>query len=130
LAIPFLATYKSEEYGAILQQWHKSGGSLVELERASFDWDHAEVATWICAEWDLPEIIASAIGGHHGADGDAYDCPPPVALAAFIRETGETFGADALVEAAGTRYGLASDRVNELVESSFAKARELAQLLN
>jgi HD-like signal output (HDOD) protein len=129
LAIPFLARHKPKEYGAVLLKWHTTGGNLVELERAEFDWDHAEVATWICADWNLPEIIASAIGGHHAADDDDYDCPAPVALAAFIRETEETLGLDALAAAAQSRYGIDPERVDELVESSFAKAEDLARLL-
>jgi len=129
LAIPFLARNKPQEYGAVLEKWHATGADLVELERAVFEWDHAEVATWICAEWNLPEIIASAIGGHHATGNGAYNCPAPVALAAFIRETEEILGLDALAKAAHEHYGIAPERVSELVESSFAKAQDLARLL-
>ncbi|MCP3898638.1 MAG: HDOD domain-containing protein, partial [Desulfobacteraceae bacterium] len=55
MALPFLACQRSDEYNVILEKWHHDGGDLAELEKEMLKWDHAEVATWICNEWGLPE---------------------------------------------------------------------------
>ena len=47
MALPFLACHRSEEYDPIFKKWHLEGGDLTKLEREIFQWDHAEVATWI-----------------------------------------------------------------------------------
>jgi HD-like signal output (HDOD) protein len=129
MAVPFLATRDPENYGRILEQWHDKGGSLCDLERGLFGWDHAEVATWMCDEWDFPENIAAAIGQHHGARYEGYEPLAPVSLVALLREREETLGVDALVEEAHTMYGIPADRVRRLLESSFEKADALAQLI-
>ncbi len=129
MALPFLAHHRAEEYGPLLEQWHVSGGDLALQERDKLGQDHAEIATWLCSEWDLPENIASAIGGHHDPQNKAYDCPPPVALVAWIRESEEDSGVESLIEAAHAHYGLPVEKVNELVESSFRDADEFAKLM-
>jgi HD-like signal output (HDOD) protein len=129
MAVPFLSTRDPENYGRILEQWHQEGGSLCDLERGLFDWDHAEVATWMCDEWDFPENIAASIGQHHGARYEGYEPPAPVSLVALLREREETLGVDALIEEARSRYGVPADRMKQLVESSFEKGSALAQLI-
>jgi HD-like signal output (HDOD) protein len=129
LAIPFLVSQMPDEYGPILEEWHTGGRDLIELERGVFEWDHAEVATWICHKWDLPENIASAIGGHHNDKDTDYSCPPPVSLVSNIRETEEKPGVEALIEAAKSRYGLAAEETREIVESSFQSSEDLLQLM-
>jgi HD-like signal output (HDOD) protein len=129
MALPFLAQQNPEEYESILKQWNDGEGEIIELERSRFEWDHAEVATWICNEWDLPESIASAVGGHHGGDEQIYDCPPPVSLVAHIRENEQMPCIEALIEDAHSKYGMSVQRVNELIETSFQNAEELARLM-
>lgn len=128
LAIPFLASTRSDTYGPILERWHNEpDSSLAALEREAFDWDHAEVATWILEDWKLPESLASAIGGHHGADNTLYDCPPPVALAGCLREEEREAGETALVNDAVARFGLQEAEVRELLETSFDQAGAMAR---
>jgi len=129
MAVPFLATQDPENYGPILERWHKEGGNLCELEREVFDWDHAEVATWMCNEWDFPESIAAAIGGHHGTQVEGYEPLAPVTLVALLGENEETLGVDALIAEANSRYGLPVEEMGKLVESSFEKGDALAQLI-
>ncbi|MCP4600410.1 MAG: HDOD domain-containing protein [Proteobacteria bacterium] len=129
LAIPFLVSQKPKEYGPVLKKWHDGNQDLIKLEQEAFEWDHAEVATWICHKWDLPENIASAIGGHHKTKDSEYDCPPPVSLVANIRETEESLGLETLIEMADSQYGIPSAQTEELVESSFKKSEDLIQLM-
>ena len=129
-AIPFLVVGRPAEYGSILEQWQSSEEDLFQLERTHFDWDHAEVGTWLCSEWDLPENIASAIGGHHRNDDDLYDCPAPVSLVAVLREGGKENGEEVLIENARSQHGLSKDKVQELISSSFQDAENILRLMN
>jgi len=129
MAIPFLAAQHGDEYGPILDRWRQGDGDLAELERQALGWEHAEVATWLCNEWDLPENMASAIGGHHGDPEGFYDCPPPVALVAHIRESEEASGLEAFAAAASEQHGLPEEEARQLVESSADDAADLARLM-
>ncbi len=130
LALPILVQHRPKAYGPIFEQWLNSDQSLTELEQAAFGWDHAEVATWICSEWDLPENITSAIGGHHGDHNDLYDCPAPVALVAHLRFPDKESDIETLVEITSTEYGIPHDTTRQLIESSFKMAEELARSMS
>ncbi|MBN2318769.1 MAG: HDOD domain-containing protein [Acidobacteria bacterium] len=129
MALPFLVYNRPVDYKPVLEQWYRENSDLAALERTRFSWDHAEVASWICSEWALPEYIASAIGGHHGTRDGMDDAPPPVALVAYLVENEEEDGTDKLVSAANTRYGIPEDRITKIVESSVAAADDLAGLM-
>ena len=90
LAVPFLLHHRPNDYAPIIGTWHEGEAVFLEAERNRFNWDHAEVATWIAQEWDLPPGLASAIGGHHTPDDPAYDCPLPVTLVANLSDTAES----------------------------------------
>ncbi len=129
LALPFLACHRSETYDPIFKKWHLEGGDLAELERDEVEWDHTEVASWICAEWGLPENIAAAIRGHHGADVPDHQALGPVRLVAILREDESNSGVDEMIELAVTQYGLDRETVEAMIEPGFDKARELARLI-
>jgi HD-like signal output (HDOD) protein len=132
MAVPLLAAQNPDRYGPILEQWRAEGGDLCEMEREVYDWDHAEVATWMCNEWDFPENITAAIGGHHGASYDGYDHLAPVSLVAWLREDredGEDIGLDALTTDAISRWDVPIESVRKLIEPSFEKGDALAQLM-
>jgi len=129
LALPFLACHRSDLYDPILKTWHLEGGDLAELEREHFDWDHTEVASWICAEWGLPENIAAAIRGHHGEDIPDYKALAPVRLVSILREEESNSGVDELIEAAVNEYGLNQEVARAMIDPAFEKAGELARLI-
>lgn len=132
MAVPLLAAQHPAQYGPILVRWHTEGGDLCEMEREVYDWDHAEVATWMCQEWDFPENITAAIGGHHGASYDGYDPLAPVSLVAWLREDGEEggdIGLNALTAEAHSRWGIPMGSVQTLIEPSFEKGDALARLM-
>lgn len=73
------------------------------------------------------ETLASAIGGHHGADNTLYDCPPPIALAGYLREEEREAGETAPANDAVARFGQQEDEVRELLETSFEQAGAMAR---
>ena len=131
LALPFLACKKSKEYEPILEKWYLEGGDLAALERQVFDWDHTEVATWICSEWGLPENIALAIKTHHRSSADInYEPLGPVRLVSFIHEdVSSNDGVREMIEEARTGYNISEEKMQTIIESSFEKAEDLAQLI-
>ena len=129
MALPFLACHRSDDYDPILEKWHVEGGDLAELEKEQLDWDHAEVASWICAQWGLPENIAASIRGHHGAEVPDFQALGPVRLVAILREDDANSGIDELIAAAVNDYGLDEETIREMIPPAFEKAKELAKLI-
>jgi HD-like signal output (HDOD) protein len=110
-------------------KWHGGEVPLYELERSAFGWDHAEVATWICSEWDLPENITSAIAAHHPSEKAGDQCPAPAALVAYLRESDARLGVEELIEVAGSRYSISAETARQVVEAAFEKAEEFCRLM-
>ncbi|MCP4723320.1 MAG: HDOD domain-containing protein [Desulfobacteraceae bacterium] len=129
MALPFLACHRSGEYDPIFKKWHLEGGDLVALEREVLDWDHAQVAAWICSEWGLPENIAAAIRGHHGQSVTDYESLGPVRLVAILREDDENSGIEEMVAEARDSYGVPEEKMLALIEPGFEKAKELTRLI-
>jgi len=129
MALPFLACHRTKEYGPILEKWHVQGGDLSQLEREVFEWDHAEVATWICSEWGLPENIAAGIGGHHLENLEEYETLAPVRLVSMLREGDSNSGVDEIILEAESVYNIPEERMQEIIDVSFAKAKELARMI-
>ncbi len=129
LALPFLACHRPDEYDPIFQKWHVEGGDLVEIEQKAVDWDHTEVASWICAEWGMPENIAAAIRGHHGAEAGEYEAMGPVRLVSILREEELNCGVDDLIKTAVNDYGLDEKTLNDIIDPAFEKAGEIARLI-
>ena len=128
MAIPLLLHRKPQEYGPILEQHHHGGEKLEQLENQEFGWDHARVATWMCAEWKFPERLASAIGSHHGTHDEGLAPLPAVQLAAHLREFEEGEGIDEIVERAYDAYCLPKDESAELIRKSFEESAAIERL--
>lgn len=130
MALPFLACHRSDDYDPILKKWHLEGGDLAQLERGSFEWDHAEVAAWICSEWELPENIARAIHNHHDPKLDGHhDTLIPVRIVSILREDQENNGVDEMISTAESVYGISADKLESLIEPCFEKAKDLAKMI-
>jgi HD-like signal output (HDOD) protein len=130
MALPFLACHRSEDYEPIFKKWHLEGGDLARIERESLDWDHAEVATWICSEWELPENIALAIKNHHNPSADEeHETLGPVKLVSILREDESNDGLDEFIAAANDVYNIPNEKMQEIIEPSFIKARDLAKMI-
>lgn len=133
MAIPFLVQQRPDDYIPIIETWHREGSDLSEIERERFDWDHAEVATWICDAWNLPENIASAIGGHHADRDTIYACPIPVKLVAVLREGSDEAQYNAeveeLVHRTSEQFHLPEETTRKVIDESLTRANSLARLI-
>jgi HD-like signal output (HDOD) protein len=130
MALPFLACHRSEDYAPVFKTWHLEGGDLARLERNVVEWDHAEVAAWICSEWELPENIALAINNHHNPElDDDDDTLIPVRLVSILRENEENNGLDEMIETADSAYNISAEKMESLIEPSFEKAKALAKMI-
>jgi HD-like signal output (HDOD) protein len=130
MALPFLACHRSDDYEPIFKTWHIQGGNLARLEREVLEWDHAEVATWICSEWGLPENIALAIRHHHCLETDAgYEVPGPIRLVGMLREEDSNNGVDEIIAQAETLYQIPKEKMQAMIDSSFNNAKDLARMI-
>jgi HD-like signal output (HDOD) protein len=129
MALPFLACHRSQEYDPIFKRWHLEGGDLAALEREYLEWDHAQVAAWICSEWELPENIAAAIRGHHGQSIVDYEPLGPVRLVAILREDDDNSGVEEMIVEAREAYGVPEEKMRDIIAPGFEKAKELARLI-
>lgn len=129
-AVPNLAERRRPEYGEALRSWHEGCKNPAQSERDTFGGDHAEVGRSPSCDWDFPEQLAVVIGTHHGTEEhqDEQSPLPAAGLAAGLREIDEEPAVELLVEMLDTRYGVARDRVVDLIETSFEAATEIARL--
>jgi len=128
MAVPLLAHARKGSYGTLLEEWRHGGPSLERLEQETLGCDHGEIASWLCDLWSLPETLAEAVAGHHGAED--LTCPPAVRIVAWLREGEEGGGVDEAVELAWTEFGVLPDRSMELLQSSARQAETLSALLS
>ncbi|MCF6246675.1 MAG: HDOD domain-containing protein [Desulfobacula sp.] len=130
MALPFLACHRSDDYDAVFKKWHLEGGDLAQLEREVMDWDHGEVATWICSEWGLPENIALAIKNHHDPNADSdHETLGPVRLVSILRENEENNGLDELIAKADSAYNISPEKMEVIIRPAFEKAKDLAKMI-
>jgi HD-like signal output (HDOD) protein len=129
MAVPFLIHEKPNDYGPILEKWHMGNDDLARLERSTFDWDHAEVATWLCHKWGLPENLALAIGESHGTLDLGGQCPPAVMLVSCLRESEEDAGVDLLIDTALHRYNVSRDTAFHCVDDGLQQAEDFIQMM-
>ena len=124
MAIPFLAKCRPDDYRKVWQKEESGEASLAELERGVFGVDHAEVATWMCNEWHLPEALALEIGGHHAPHDPVYHCSAPVHLASLLRYHPENNGHEIFLQAAHGELGIPPEKLQLILERSNAQAEE------
>lgn len=130
MALPFLSCHRSDEYDPIFKKWHLDGGNLAQLEQEVLEWDHPEVATWICSEWGLPENIAQAIKNHHNASGEKDDeTLGPVRLVSILREDESNNGVDEIIAMAEDVYHIPTEKMQSIIDTSFEQAKDLARMI-
>lgn len=130
MALPFLVCNRSDEYDPIFKKWHLEGGDLAQLEREALEWDHAEVASWICAEWEFPENIALAIRHHHGPQADHdHETSGPVRLVSSLGQYDADGGVEEMVYRAETVHNISKEKMQAIIEPSFEKAAEFAHII-
>ncbi len=129
MAIPFLVKQQAGKYIPVLDSWRREAGTdLARLERERFEWDHAEVATWLCDEWSLPETISMAIGEHHGSLDLGGRCPMPVRVVNCVRDFESNSGIDEVTDRAPEELKIEKEKVKVLVDESLEIAEDLFKL--
>ncbi len=123
MAIPLLAQSVGGDYGALLQDWHDNGGQLDGRERDTYGWDHAVVASWLCAEWRFPDSLSAAITGHHGG----AQAPGAVRLVGMLPECDDG-DHDELIETARDTFGARPDDVVGAIQWGEERGAEVAEL--
>ncbi len=128
MAVPILMESKKNAYANVFLEWQKGGGDISVAERDQFEWTHAEVAGWMCEEWNFPDSLVTAVTTHHGAHGDSNVADPAVLLVSLIRGPEDAEGIEALVEHAVSSYNMSSDECMAVVARGFEQGDETAQL--
>lgn len=128
IGIPVLAQVRGEDYVRVLEEWWEFGGELVDLERPSLGFDHAEVGGLMAAEWGLPGRLVQAIEGHHETDGDNVP-EPAIRIASAVGYREPEYETERLVEVAG-EFGFEEEWVRECVAECFVEADGFARLLS
>lgn len=130
MALPFLVCKRSDEYDPIFRKWHLEGGNLAQLEREALEWDHAEVASWICAEWEFPENIALAIKNHHNPNVDhEHETAGPVRLVSILGGNDADDEVAEMIAKADTDYGISREKMQSIIDPSFERARAFARII-
>jgi len=127
MAVPLLAHRRGEEYGRILHHWHGTSGDLSAIEVQEFGWTHADVAGWLCQEWDIPQTLADAIAEHHDLTASAERVPPAIRLVSAMGEEADDLGP--IIALAEDEYQVPADRVQGILEDAYERADDLASLL-
>ncbi len=127
MAVPLLAHRGRDDYGQVLEHWHHTGDDLASLETSEFGWNHADIAGWLCGEWEIPDTLRQAIAAHHDGNASAEQVPPAVHLVSLIQERSEDL--TPLVETARDAYMLAPDRTVDVIQEAFERADALATIL-
>ncbi|HMR09668.1 MAG TPA: HDOD domain-containing protein [Polyangiaceae bacterium] len=125
LAIPLLSHARREQYGRLRHAWRHGDESLSVIETRELGFCHGTVASWACATWKFPEVLARAIAHHHCEDGDL----PAVTLASPIMDHEDPNRVDRIVDVAGARYGVKSDHVVDMLEQAERESEEVARLV-
>ncbi len=129
MAVPLLVQRRGGFYCKLLEQWHGDQGELDALEHEALGFTHADIASWLAADWCFPEALGYALGGHHGSDEPELDAPAPVRLVAVMGEHDEV-RMEPIVETARTLYGARSDHVVRAVNKGLDNAAEVAALFS
>lgn len=68
MAVPLLAKEMPKEYLELLENRHKLGRRLSDLERERFGWTHADAAATMAQGWKMPDDFVALLGQHTEID--------------------------------------------------------------
>jgi len=125
MAIPVLLKHRGGLYADVVRAWHSGDMDLAQLERLSFDWDHALVGAQMGQRWQFPEALVHAIGAHHDTTGECR--LPAVALVSYLREVDEELGRDRLI-ASAEEHRVSPETTLAILDEAWESAKEMARL--
>lgn len=113
---------------------------MCEYEREVFGVDHAEASAELLRRWNLPDSLVQSIRHHHNPAALTSSTPDLVkrcerlgfvdALTQLDIVAHHPDEVDALLQLAGTRYGLDQTQLVKFLESVVPKVQEFTALLN
>ncbi len=118
MAVPLLAQQRGKPYAEILARSGAGDGALFELEIDAFGWSHAEVGAWMCERWELPQVMADFVRGHH----DEGPSPCPVALASLLEGVDPEKDAPQVAALVAERTGADEEETLERMREALASA--------
>ena len=127
VAIPLLCQWLGDEYGEVVERWHRGEAALHEIEQATFGWDHAEIGGAIATRWGLPTEMQKAISGHHPSADDPDPAPLPIVLAGLLPELDWNRSYPAIITMAKMVGKLDEDEAKEILELGVDGAGEVME---
>ncbi|NNL87284.1 MAG: HDOD domain-containing protein [Myxococcales bacterium] len=127
VAIPLLCAWLGDEYGEVVERWHRGEASLHSLEQSKFGWDHAEVGGAIAEKWGLPSEIQKAIYGHHPSPDDPEPAPLPIVLGGLLPEVDWNRAYPAIIAMAKMVGKLDESDAQEVLEVGIEGAGEVME---
>jgi HD-like signal output (HDOD) protein len=64
VALPVLLVTWEPYYQPLIEQWRRADQRLSQIERAQFNWDHAQAGAWMLKSWGFPEETVCCVGAH------------------------------------------------------------------
>ena len=121
-------------YGSLAASADGSHTVLVDLERAQFQADHAQVGAWFLKKWGLPDRLIAAVSGSHEPGGVGDTLTKSVALGSRIADIwihSDTATATASVaETAKAILDLSSNQVGRILAMTAVALPEVTQNLD
>ena len=74
-------------YQSLMRRAQGDEQSLVQLEREELGAGHPEIGAVVLTLWNLPEIVALAVGSHHDLNDQTFPQANPVSQAVFLAES-------------------------------------------
>jgi len=121
MAIPVIMHADRERYIVVLEQWFAGKESMLDkIEKRALGYDHSAIGALMAEEWNLPEHVVKAIGGHHEENGDG-NTEAAVKLVSHLRYDNED-KVSALKKKCMTEYELDAHLLDEMIQKAFEDA--------
>jgi len=128
MAVPILAG-AVDGYPALVEECKESGADLAQKEREAHGWDHAEVASWMCAEWNFPEDLTAAIAHHHMAANDNQSqAPVAVRLVAGLADPDDDQARARVLKEAESQCELCPEKTEATLTDALDEASQISKL--
>jgi HD-like signal output (HDOD) protein len=128
IAIPLIVAGQPR-YSGVLTAWRAGEGELIDLEQATFGWNHNVVAGWLFDEWGFPAPLRDAVTETRRPEGGAVDYPVVRVVSSLSspREEAEIIeGTAARISAV---FGIPGEEGTALLEAARIDGATLAQSL-
>jgi HD-like signal output (HDOD) protein len=128
IAIPLIAAGQPR-YSGVLADWRAGKGELIDLEQATFGWNHNVVAGWLFDEWGFPAPLRDAVTETGRPEDGAVDYPVVRVVSSLSSPREET---EIIEETAGritAVFGMPEDEAIALLEAARIDGATLAQSL-